>query len=85
MASLVLGGIIAPLSMVAYFKLKLPGREMILYLVLGLALIVHGWRGRYMFLVETMEGKKEVWTTFAGNTKLHQLIREFYSRPRIRP
>ena len=82
LGSLILGGIIAPLCIVAYFKLGLPAREMILYLLLGLGLMIHGWRGRYMFIVETNDGKKEVWTTFAGNQDLHLLIRRFYQIPR---
>jgi hypothetical protein len=84
LASLVTGGIIAPFSVLAYFKLELPAREMLLYLVLGMALLFHGWRGRYMFMIETNDGKKEVWTTFQDNQELHQLIKEFYNKPRIR-
>ena len=83
LASMILGGIIAPLSVVAYFKFMVPGREAILYLLLGIGLIYHGWAGRYMFSIESTEGKKLILTTFEDNTKLHELIRAFYTLPRI--
>jgi len=84
LASIIMGGVIAPFSILAYFKLELPAREMLLYLLLGMALLFHGWNGRYMFIIETNDGKKEVWTTFQDNQDLHHLIKDFYNRPRIR-
>lgn len=83
LASLILGGVVGPLAAVAYFKYLIPGREAILYFMLAIGLIYHGWKGRYMFTVESNEGKKLILTTYADNEQLHKLIRVFYSIPRI--